>query len=84
MLNITHSRRIHIGHDEEHPCMLCVTDPHLGSVDYVIVLVLFSARPQRKCITPRLCFREAEAPALSQQATSSKRVAVNSVQQIKL
>lgn len=48
----THSRRIHISHDEENPCMLCITDPHLGSVDYVIVLVFFSARLQRKGITP--------------------------------
>lgn len=66
-MNAAHSGRIHVSHDEENPRMLCVTDPHLGSVDYVIVLVFFSARPQRKCITARLCFREAEAPTLSQQ-----------------
>lgn len=44
--------------------MLCITDPQLGSIDDVIVLVFISARLQRESITPRLCFGEAEASDL--------------------
>jgi len=69
---VTHSRGIHIGHHQENPGMLCITDPHLGSIDYVIVLVFFSAGLQSKCVAARLGFREAEASNLSQQITIMK------------
>lgn len=44
--------------------MLCVADPHLGSIDDVIVFMFFSTCLQSKGIAPRLCFREAETSNL--------------------
>lgn len=48
--------------------MLRVADPHLGPIDDVIIFVFFSTRLQRKGITPRLCFREAEASNLGDRS----------------
>lgn len=44
--------------------MLCIADPHLGSIDDVIVFLFFSTCLQSEGVTPRLRFREAEASDL--------------------
>lgn len=72
--DVTHSREVHIGHHQEYACMLRITDPHLGAVDDVIVLVFFSSRLQRKGVTPRLGFREAEASDLWDRKQVQKEV----------
>lgn len=75
----THSRQVNIGHHQENPRVLCVADPHLGSVDDVIIFVLLCTSLQRESVAPWLCFWEAETSNLSQAGKQqvSLRVTVN-------
>lgn len=82
---VTHSGGVYIGHHQENTCVLCVADPHLGSIDDVIVFMLFSTCLQSKGVTPRLGFRQAEASNLCDMTWGAfkevqENIAANTVQ----
>lgn len=76
-LKDTHCRQVNIGHHQENSGVLCIADPHLGSVDNVVIFVLLSTSLQRESIAPRLCFWEAETSNLSQTGKQQAVVRVN-------
>ncbi len=64
----TNRGRLCVCHHQKHSGMFCVTDPHLGAVDDVIILVFlcFSLESDRRCPPPRL--RQTEAADLKKRS----------------
>lgn len=61
----TNSSRVYIGHDQEYSSMFCVTDPHLWTVDDVIVFLFLCFSLQRESVTAWLRLWQAKAADLS-------------------
>ena len=68
----THSCGVGVGHDQEYPCVLGVTDPTLAAVDDIVVPLLDRLRLEGERVRPRLRLRQTEGSHLNKDARDLK------------